>query len=213
MRLSKRRVGVLVVLALSLVILAACDRGASRDPLAGGTAAPLSVTDTTPTGAETETPTSIAVNVTPTPTDTPLPVATSVPTTVPPTNTPVPTTPPTVASPTPTQVPGAATTYTVLQGDRLFSIGRKFGVNPYSIAQANNLLPPYFIYPGQVLQIPGTGGTTPQPPPGGRTYVVAPGDNLFRIALKFGTSVQALAAANNIGNVNLIFIGQTLKIP
>jgi LysM repeat protein len=45
------------------------------------------------------------------------------------------------------------------------------------------------------------------------TYVVQPGDTLFRLSLRFNTSVAALAAANNITNVNLIFAGQTLVIP
>lgn len=45
------------------------------------------------------------------------------------------------------------------------------------------------------------------------TYVVQPGDNLYRIAIRFNTSVGAIVAANNITNPNLIFVGQTLIIP
>ena len=45
------------------------------------------------------------------------------------------------------------------------------------------------------------------------TYVVLPGDNLFRIALRFNTTVQAIATANNIANPNLIFVGEVLTIP
>jgi LysM repeat protein len=86
-------------------------------------------------------------------------------------------------------------------------------VNPYSIAQANNILPPYIIYPGQTLKIPSGSGTTVTPAPGGRTHVVARGENLFRISLRYGTTVQALAAANNIANVNLVYAGQVLRIP
>ncbi|MFW5692237.1 MAG: LysM peptidoglycan-binding domain-containing protein, partial [Chloroflexota bacterium] len=48
---------------------------------------------------------------------------------------------------------------------------------------------------------------------GQTTYTVQPGDNLFRIALRFGTSVDALAAANGITNVRLIYVGQALVIP
>lgn len=46
------------------------------------------------------------------------------------------------------------TCYTVRYGDTLFSIGRRFGVNPYYIAQVNGLRNPNFIYAGQVLHIP-----------------------------------------------------------
>lgn len=50
----------------------------------------------------------------------------------------------------------------------------------------------------------------PVPP---RTYTVCRGDNLYRLAIRFGTTVQALAAANGILNPNLIYVGQVLIIP
>lgn len=50
-------------------------------------------------------------------------------------------------------------------------------------------------------------------PSGERTHVVQPGENLFRIALKHGVTVEALAVANDISNVNLIYPGQRLAIP
>lgn len=55
--------------------------------------------------------------------------------------------------------------------------------------------------------------TTPTPAPAQRTYVVQAGDNLFRIAIRFGTTYQALAAENGIANPRLIYVGQTLRIP
>jgi len=55
-----------------------------------------------------------------------------------------------------------------------------------------------------------TPGTEPRPP---ITYVVQPGDNLFRLALRYGTTIYAIANANNIANINLIFVGQRLVIP
>ena len=42
----------------------------------------------------------------------------------------------------------------VRYGETLFSIGRLYGVSPYSIAQANGLSNPNYIYAGQVLHIP-----------------------------------------------------------
>ncbi len=45
------------------------------------------------------------------------------------------------------------------------------------------------------------------------TYTVQPGDTLSAIAARFGSSVQAIAAANGIANPNLIFVGQALTIP
>ena len=51
----------------------------------------------------------------------------------------------------------------------------------------------------------------PLPPTG--SYVVQPGDNLFRIGLRFGFTVNELAAYNNIANPNLIYAGQVILIP
>lgn len=44
------------------------------------------------------------------------------------------------------------------------------------------------------------------------TYKIKSGDTLSEIAQKFGTTVSNLASLNNIKNVNLIYVGQTLKI-
>lgn len=44
-------------------------------------------------------------------------------------------------------------------------------------------------------------------------HVVQPGENLYRIALRYGVSVSALAAANGITNPNRIYAGQQLVIP
>jgi 2',3'-cyclic-nucleotide 2'-phosphodiesterase/3'-nucleotidase len=39
------------------------------------------------------------------------------------------------------------------------------------------------------------------------------GDNLFRIALRYGLTTDELAAANNITDPTRIFAGQVLVIP
>jgi LysM repeat protein len=203
-------------LILAVFVIAGCVRPGAEDPLAvGSPTAGAQDLPTTTSPLPGETP--VVINPTSAlPTNTLPPVQVTLPPnpTASPTPIPAATLPQATATLVPvTPVPGTGTTYTVKQGDRLFSIGRMFGVNPYSIAQANNILPPYIIYPGQVLNIPGTSGGTVTPVPGGRTHVVVAGDNLFRISLRYGTTVQAIAAANNISNVNLIFVGQTLRIP
>lgn len=134
------------------------------------------------------------------------------------TATPSPTPSATATARTPTPQP-AAVTYVVQRGDTLFAIGRRFGVNPYDIARANNIVNPGLIRVGQRLIIPTGGGNpivpTPVPgTPGGATiYTVQRGDTLYRIARRFGTTVGAIAVANNLSYTNLIFIGQTLIIP
>ena len=43
-------------------------------------------------------------------------------------------------------------------------------------------------------------------------YTVAKGDNLTRIARKYGVTIEQLVTWNNIANANLIFPGQQIKI-
>ena len=65
--------------------------------------------------------------------------------------------------------------------------------------------------------VPAAAFASPPPPatsaPTARVYVVRAGDILETIAKRNGTTVPALAAANNIINPNLVVIGTKLKIP
>lgn len=99
-------------------------------------------------------------------------------------------------------------TYIVKSGDTLSGIGSKFGVSYQKIAADNNISNPNLIHPGQVLKI-----YTDQPQqPVYETYIVKSGDTLSEIAQQFGTSVNKIASDNGIKNVNLITVGQKLKI-
>jgi len=67
-----------------------------------------------------------------------------------------------------------------------------------------------------VLSIPlsQTMPTQPQTPSGcANVYVVKPGDNLFRIALRYNYSQYYLAQYNNIANPSLVYVGQPICIP
>ncbi|HZY45707.1 MAG TPA: LysM peptidoglycan-binding domain-containing protein [Anaerolineae bacterium] len=222
---KKIKMPMLIGLLVLTVILAGCDRPSADNPLTDTTANTQSLADVSAQqtadaiGADNQaqpegtSPAGTALPpVQPQATDAPVPTAipaqsTSAPAT---TSGPAQSTP----GPSTTSTSTCGATYIVQPGDRFFSIGRACNVNPYAIAQANNIGAPYFIYPGQQLIIPG-GNPGPQPTttPGGNTYVVQPGDNLFRIALQFGKTMQAIAAANGLSNINLIFVGQRLTIP
>lgn len=58
-------------------------------------------------------------------------------------------------------------------------------------------------------------GPAPTPPPAQNyiTYVVQPGDTLSGIAARYGTNYQTLAALNRLTNPNLIYPGQTIRVP
>lgn len=111
----------------------------------------------------------------------------------------------------PSSTPGGGT-YTVQSGDTLSAIAARYNTTVANIAAANNITNINLIRVGQVLTIPGTGGTTP-PPTTTTTYTVKAGDTLNAIAARYNTTAAQIAAANNIANINLISIGQVLKIP
>lgn len=50
-------------------------------------------------------------------------------------------------------------------------------------------------------------------PAGGLSYSVAPGDTLMAIGLRYGIEWQDIAVANNLGEFDILSIGQTLHIP
>ncbi len=110
--------------------------------------------------------------------------------------------------------------YTVQPGDTLYSIGLHYGTTAEAILYANNLSSD-LIYVGQELIISASDSSYyPSPtyenstPSGGDAYhVVAPGESLFRVALTYNTSVDAIAGANGIPYPYIIQVGQQLAIP
>ncbi len=163
----------------------------------------------------TPTPTATPTSDTPTPT----PTVTSTPTS----GTPTPT-----STVTPTPAPGDILGYhTVQPGETLYCIARAYEVDPYAIARQNNILNPNLIYVGQQLAIPDApytlpagrvcprqfDGGPPSPPTCRLYHTVVRGENLYRISLRYEVSMYAIAEANHILNLNLIFAGQVLCIP
>jgi len=216
----KKNTLVVVVLALLVVtLMAGCRRAkpaAVSDvqgtpttvgtPATGRTVVPVASPTPTSEGTPEITPTPSPEAATPTPT-----TAAEITPTAAPTSTPVPTTAPTAG---PTATPTAAVSgeriHVVQPGENLFRIALHYGMSYTALAAANGIINPDFIYAGQRLTIP---GEAPVAPTGEKTHVVQPGENLFRIALKYGTTVEAIAVANNIRNVHFIYSGQRLRIP
>lgn len=157
----------------------------------------------------------------PKPTPTPSPTATPKPTTTPkPTVSPTTTPRPTVsATATASPTRSATVSYTVVSGDTLLSIARKFSVSTASIAVANAITNPNSLRIGQVLKIPPVVSTSSSTssntssPTTPRTYTVKSGDTLSSIARALGVSATALATLNGITNPNLIRVGQVLRVP
>ena len=49
-------------------------------------------------------------------------------------------------------------------GETAYSVARRYGVDAYAVITANNLIPPFNLYEGQRLVIPGTTGIAGTPP-------------------------------------------------
>ncbi len=105
------------------------------------------------------------------------------------------------------------TLHTVAWGETLYSIARAFGVTPQLLASTNGISVNSWVYAGQQLAIPAArSASTPAVTPSGY-YTVRAGDTLFSIATRYGTTVQAIAALNNLPASGLIYVGWSLKIP
>jgi len=109
--------------------------------------------------------------------------------------------------------------HVVQPGENLFRISLRYGVSIDAILQANGLASADNIYVGQRLIIPSTASSSgsvtvasEMQAPEGRIHIVQPGENLFRIGLRYSVSAADLMTANQLPNIN-IFVGQSLRIP
>jgi membrane-bound lytic murein transglycosylase D len=112
------------------------------------------------------------------------------------------------------------TVHRVRKGETLSHIARRYGTSVSALRRANRLRNPNRLYPGQRINVPGRGGAAPvqrasAPPPVSPgttdTYVVRRGDNLWRLARRYATTVEAITRENNLSSDRLA-VGQRLKI-
>ncbi|MFQ5593114.1 MAG: LysM peptidoglycan-binding domain-containing protein [Anaerolineae bacterium] len=113
--------------------------------------------------------------------------------------------------------PGKQCVHVVRYGETLYSIAHQNGTTVSAIAMANGIYNVNYIWPGMKLVIPNCHGVSyppPYHPPVADcvTYVVQHGDTMYSIAQRYGTTVYALAHANNIVNPWYIRAGTKLII-
>ena len=96
--------------------------------------------------------------------------------------------------------------YTVVKGDTLYSIARRFNTTVDAIKSLNGLTS-NILSIGQQLKIPTTDIEEEIP----IIYTVVSGDTLYSIARRFNTTVDAIKKLNNLTS-NILSIGQQLKI-
>lgn len=97
--------------------------------------------------------------------------------------------------------------YTVVKGDSLYSIAKKYNTTVDELKNLNNLSS-NLLSIGQILRVPDVLVNEPT----SINYMVVSGDSLYSIARKYNTTVDELKSLNNLGS-NLLSIGQILKIP
>ena len=95
--------------------------------------------------------------------------------------------------------------YTVKSGDTLYKIAQKFNLTVDELKRLNNLTSNTLSI-GQKLNVASPTSSTET------TYTVVKGDSLYKIANKFGVTVDNLKEINNLTS-NTLSIGQVLKIP
>ncbi len=112
---------------------------------------------------------------------------------------------------------GYGVVFSVYRGTALTLLARNADTSWVKVALSNGVQgwvnARYIATSYPLYSLPVEGGWQPQPVPGYRTHVVQPGENLFRIALRYGVNLYTLAALNGITNVSRIYAGQVLLIP
>ena len=98
-----------------------------------------------------------------------------------------------------------STTYTVVSGDTLYSIARRYNTTVNELKRINNLTSDILSI-GQVLRIPTNSINNTV------TYTVQSGDTLYSIARRYNTTVDEIKRINNLTS-DILSIGQVLRIP
>ena len=111
----------------------------------------------------------------------------------------------------------AQATHTVVSGDTLTKIAARYRTTVKALVDANGIANPRLIVVGRKLVIPdlpGSGNAAgPAPRASSSQHTVAPGENLTKIAKRYGTTVKAFVDVNQLKNPGLIRAGQVLKVP
>lgn len=95
--------------------------------------------------------------------------------------------------------------YKVVKGDSLYTIARAFNTTIENILKFNNIPNTNIIYVDQVIVIPLS-------PPEAIIYTVKPGDTIYKIASKFGTTVMNLIEFNYLLPPYIIYPGHQIVV-
>ncbi|MDQ7833075.1 MAG: LysM peptidoglycan-binding domain-containing protein [Desulfovibrionaceae bacterium] len=117
-------------------------------------------------------------------------------------------------APSQAALPTDGASHVLAQGDNFWSVARRLGVRVSDLRIANPGLDPKKLQPGQSIVVPDAPAQAEiaaAPADGG--YAVADGDNLWKIARRFGVRVTDLKKANAGVRPERLQPGQRLAIP
>lgn len=109
--------------------------------------------------------------------------------------------------------------HVVAEGDTLSAIAAARQVRIESLVALNQLSDPSTIRPGQKLRLPKEVVIETQPtvveakPVKPVRHTVRPGENLYRISLRYGVDLNVLLAANPAIDPHKLRVGQKVRIP
>lgn len=93
----------------------------------------------------------------------------------------------------------------VMRGDTLYSISKKYNVPIKTLADLNNLYPPYSLNVGQILTLPSKGGL--------KTHTIAKGDTLYNVSKRYDVPLRDIIETNNLKPPYNLALGQNITIP
>ena len=106
--------------------------------------------------------------------------------------------------------------YVVQKGDMPDGIARRFGIRLQDLLNANEIHNPNWLFPGQVLKLPGRTGRlsvqTGALEELDRCYIAQKGDSLSDVARAFDVTTQQLLSINRVFNANSLIPGQVLRL-
>jgi LysM repeat protein len=110
--------------------------------------------------------------------------------------------------------------YAIQGGDTLLGIAYRFGLDWQDIALANDMGEDDLLQIGDVIRLPipnGTGGAVEAASEGvvagKQIHVVRTGETLWTISARYQVTWQDIAAVNDLGEYDLLQIGEELKLP
>ncbi len=102
--------------------------------------------------------------------------------------------------------------YTIQRGDTFFSVAEKLGTSVERLLAINPGVNPENISAGQIICVRSSMSTGGSCPFGSIPYTVSEGDTFAILAMRFGTTVEAIKNANPDVNPNNLQVGQRLCI-